>query len=86
MAGVGAGLEQSLAHASQEDSELKACIALSIVSRSLLLLLRLAFVFFLSLSLLLGWFVGWLVGWLAGAAALCVSVDCLDHVFSTTTG
>jgi len=50
MAGVGAGLEQSLAHASQEDSELKACIALSIVSRSLLLLLRLAFVFFLSLG------------------------------------
>jgi len=58
MAGVGAALEQSLAHASQEDSELKACIALSLVSRSLLLLLRLAFVFFLS----------WLVGWLVGAA------------------
>ena len=61
MAGVGAALEQSLAHASQEDSELKACIALSIVSRSLLLL-RLAFVFFLSLA------------WLVGAAALCVSL------------
>jgi len=76
MAGVGAALEQSLAHASQEDSELKACIALSIVSRSLLLLLlRLAFVFFLSLA--------WLVGWLA---LLSVSVDCLDHVFSTRTG
>ena len=59
MAGVGAALEQSLAHASQEDSELKACIALSIVSRSLLLLLllRLAFVFFL--SCLVGWLVGW---------------------------
>ena len=78
MAGVGAALEQSLAHASQEDSELKACIALSIVSRSLLLLLllRLAFVFFLS------WLVDWLVGWLVGAA-LCVLVDSLDHVFST---
>ena len=77
MAGVGAALEQSLAHASQEDSELKACIALSIVSRSLLLLLlRLAFVFFLS------FLVDWLVGWLVGAA-LCVLVDSLDHVFST---
>ena len=71
MAGVGAALEQSLAHASQEDSELKACIALSIVSRSLLLLLlRLAFVFFLSL--------GWLVGWRCSL--------CLDHVFSTGSG
>ena len=62
MAGVGAALEQSLAHASQEDSELKACIALSLVSRSLLLLLllRLAFLFFLSLA----WLVGWLIGWL----------------------
>ena len=70
MAGVGAALEQSLAHASQEDSELKACIALSIVSRSLLLLLpRLAFVFFL--SLLLGWLIGWLVDW---CCSLCISL------------